>query len=253
MMRKLKQGLLLLLCIGLSVLMMRLPAAWAERCDEQLLREMQVRPPIEGMLSEQAQDIPILYALYRRRYLASHFAEESIEWDNEEEGSIFQELLQIASDSELLPDWFKQTVLLDMLSEKTGMECSVYFRGGFAQCICEKRKPGNEENEQFQENHEGLQRYLDFQCHMDGTGLITSFHYQGPMRPVNAKAMLNKYRTYLGLDGLDDWQTIQLDASGNIGYWSAMGQIYLYCVAEENTLAFEALSLSCAEFERMKI
>ena len=58
------------LLIPAYLLLLMLPAGVARWCDANLVSGSVPRPAMEGQMSEQAQDIPVVYGLYRKRILS---------------------------------------------------------------------------------------------------------------------------------------------------------------------------------------
>lgn len=64
----------------------------------------------------------------------------------------------------------------------------------------------------------------------------------------DADVFLSDYRTYLGLDVLTDWETVETGGA-SAACWSKSGQIYLYYTFQEDRLSFGAISLSTEEYD----
>lgn len=58
---------------------------------------------------------------------------------------------------------------------------------------------------------------------------------------ADISALLSAYRSYLGLDGLTDWQTLQTETGA--ACWSCEGQLYLYCSFGSGRFALGAVSM----------
>ena len=80
------------------------------------------------------------------------------------------------------------------------------------------------------------------------TGLVTSCSVTVSLVRKDADVFLNAYRTYLGLDVLADWETIDTGGA-SAACWSKSGQIYLYYTFQDDRLSFGAISLSAEEFD----
>lgn len=222
-MRKEKNGLWPMLvsaaaCCTMAALALGLPAAAARWQDARLLSRPAERPVVAGALSEQARGIPVLYALHKERYLAG-----SSPWAADTSGQAVEQIAQRAEE-------LRAAAVLD--DETMAALAALLAQGG------EKAEPGAAA--QPQEQREFYRACTPMSAQGDradltwhaGSGLVTELSLVLPCCPQDGQAVVEAYRTYLGLDLLEDWQPAALE-SGGAACWSPTGQAYLYCSSRE--------------------
>lgn len=225
-------GLLSMLCLA----SMALPAAYASWYDAQLLDADIARPAEDTQISEQAQQIPVVYALYRKRYLSG--IEMDGNWtiaDTTEQADILSQKVEELKNAEVLPSQAVQKAD-EILTESSVMAYSQQ-QDGFICGICEPYSAGQKHSIET----------VRAQWHQK-TGLVTSCTIYVKLEQMDVNPLLDRYRTYLGVDILTDWQTVDTGECSTV-CWSPAGQIYLYYTIRSDSLSFGAVSLSAEEFE----
>lgn len=219
-----------LLCLS----SMALPAVYAFWCNAHLVNMDIPRPIEEEQLSEEAQEIPVLYALYRKRYLSG--IEMNGTWmmtDTTKQANILSQKIDELKNAKVLPEEAVQKAD-DILAQPSAMAYSQQ-QDGFIGGTCE-----NYLSEQLSSKSVRLQWH-------EKTGLVTACSISFPSGQADTRAFLDAYRTYLGVNILTDWQTANTSESGTV-CWSPTGQIYLYYTIHGEILSFGAVSLSTEEF-----
>ena len=206
-----------------------LPCAASAAADARLLSAAAVRPEVPGALSSRGRALDTAYALYRKRQLsgaAVTAAQQPAEADGtaallcEKAQALVDAGVLDAQTAPALPDgalWATQCAQ-DGLAEAALMQCGQAAALVSAQWL----EPG---------------------------GPVTAFATSTPAHGEEADEMLRAYRTYLGLDALDDWQPVAPDgfSDGGAALWSAEGQVYVYCTAGPDGVRLGAASLSPQE------
>ena len=236
-------ALALLCCAGL----IQLPRAYTQRAGEQLLNGYYPRPAIEGMLAEQAQEIPIAYALYQKRYLGADsfypdFGGEFVpqqSQNGEGELEIFANLMGELMDAQVLYAGNADEIL-QILSSGKPDAISYPESAGFYRFVLATEDRSDTENSY---------REAAVLLH-ERTGKITELKLMGFSVSENAEQLLKAYIRYLEADELNDWQASPGNTVDKALYWSPTGQLYLYCAVKEDTFSFGALSLPDEEVEK---
>ena len=225
-------GLLSMLCLA----SMALPAAYAAWYDARLLDVDIARPVEDTQLSEQAQQIPVVYALYRKRYLSG--IEMNSSWttaDTTEQADILSQKMEELKNARLLPSQAVQKA--DQILTAPFVMAYSQQQDGFTGSSCESYSPGQEHSNET----------ARAQWHQK-TGLVTSCTVSVKLEQMDVSPLLDRYRVYLGVDVLTDWQTVDTGGSSAVS-WSPSGQVYLYYTIRSDSLSFGAVSLSAEEFE----
>ena len=247
--RRKRKGLLapvsiLVLAVLCSLLSLCLPAVFARMQDTAVLSRELPRPAQESTLDERARDIPLVYALYRRRYLVSPTFPSTIQNDGTGDGTaLLQMKLSELTQAGVLPEAPAQQIqeLLSIPPLYTGCDTGGDFsaaeQGSSTKSLSE---PGGLLSEPADELSVMLYWHTD-------TGLIVSLQASVDASKTDANELLRRYRAYLGLDVLDDWMAVDLESEAKAACFSPTGQLYLYCFAQERELALGAVSLSLEE------
>lgn len=233
------------------VLMPSIPSLYAKWNDHQLLGTNRHRPQIEGMLDEQVQNVPILYALFCQRYLTGSELPyvnpvdgEPLPTDEAAKTIVQQERMEqiIAKTQELIRAGALPQNLNEELERQKQLE--------------PKETAVNREEGGFLTARYCVQDGAEIQIRVhESTGLVTYFNgCCGPTvqdsQKNSCEVQLKNYRDYLGLSMLEDWK--ELHGEGSEGLWSAMGQVYLFCSnrGDENQghLEIGAYSLALDQF-----
>lgn len=225
--------LALVLALLSSLLFLFLPAVYAHMQDAAVLSRELPRPVEEGALAQRAREIPLVYTLYRRRYLVGSVFSPVIPNDETGAGTaLLQNKISELTGAGVLPEEPAQQMqeLLNLSPTYTGCDTSGEFSAA--------------EQGYLQEPASSSSVMLYW--HTD-TGLVVSLQASVDASEMDAKELLRQYRAYLGVDVLDDWIDIDLDSEAKAAGWSQTGQLYLYCSAQEQELAFGAVSLSLEE------
>lgn len=222
-----------LIILGLMCLLsVMLPMGYGFWSDAYLLSADMERPAIDGQLSEQAQEIPIVYALYRKRILSGFdMSTATREMETTEQANRLRELLEGLKNADVLPRGCWETA-------------NEIFRFPSAMAY-------DQEQDGFQQN-----TYLGYpEAEALGTGvevmvqqheqteLVTACTIAGGVQPQDdADDLLHIYRSYLGMDSLQDWKKLETQEE-SAAWWSEMGQIYLFCSLQEGRFFIGAFSL----------
>lgn len=228
--------------MGLVYLLMFLfPAGVARLEDAELFSGTVPRPAMEGELSGQAQEIPMVYALYRRRVLSGgeELIAEAEETDTAEQARSLSGTMQKLTAAGVLPDSCRKAAeaVFDLPS-------AIAYTG--------------RENGFVQQSYQGIESsgyvHSVTMQQQEETGLVAActITADDSSQPVGEETdsgtILECYRKYLGLDGLTDWRTAKTEKGGAVG-WSMTGQVYLYCTFGEGRFALGVTSLPEEELE----
>ena len=176
------------------------PAAAARWTQSRLLAGPRPRPVAAGVLSGAARENPLLYALYRRCYLTGS-------------GRLYAgQPADPAAQAELL-------------LQGTVLSAGSAQADGFAAARCDMQAPG------------GILVVETLQ-HID-TGLVVYYQAGVDTAGLDAAALLDRYRDYLGLASLGDWQETETGTSAS--FWSPGGQVTLHCALDPGGLLLEAV------------
>lgn len=228
-----------LLALG-YLLMLLLPAGAARLGDAKLLSGTVPRPVMEGQLSARAQEIPLIYALYRSRVLSGgEDFSQSGEAATPEQARSLSGTLGELEDAGVLPGFCREAA--GSIFDLPGALAYTGREKGFVQKSYQGYDAsGNARSVLVQQQEE--------------TGLVTVCTLSSPLpapeggEKTDPERILKQYRAYLGLDGLTGWQEAGRGENSAV-CWSAEGQIYLYCTVEEERFALGAVSLPPEELE----
>lgn len=237
-----------LLCLAMAVLlglagllMLLLPAGVARLGDAELFSQPVPRPAMEGQLSGQAQEIPVVYALYRSRILSSgeDILSNTREVSTAEQARSMSGTVQVMAKTGILPQSCREAAQKVFDSPE-----AVAYTG--------QKKGFVERSYQGYEKPSGKSRSISIQ-QQEEIGLVTACVVSDEMpawqeASCTAEEILKRYRDYLGLDRLTDWQTA-VTVEGGAASWSVTGQIYLYCSCGEGRFALGAVSLPEEQLE----
>lgn len=228
-----------LLALG-YLLMLLLPAGAARLGDAKLLSGTVPRPAMEGQLSARAQEIPLVYALYRSRVLSGgeDFSQSGEAATPEQARSLSGTLEALEADG-VLPGSCRKAA--ESIFDLPGALAYTGREKGFVQ----KSYQGYDDS--------GNARSVLVQ-QQEETGLVTACTLSAPLPApdggdgTDPGQILKEYRACLGLDTLTDWQEARPGENSAV-CWSAEGQIYLYCTFEKDRFALGATSLPPEELE----
>lgn len=230
------------------LLLLFLPAAlyapdlWAKQAENQLLSTPQSRPAMEGMLSEKAQGIPLLYTLYRNRYLGNHYDTHSYNIDPEKAYVMLMDNLTALSEQQLIApellDFYLGISELSLSSNFASASCSdgqgirtLSIRLQTEKCTIDVSASIYQDTDQVL--NFSISNNSEFPLPAQATVIPDDF--------------LERYRLYLGLGVLDDWKVPVSSNPDVSAIWSEEGQIYLFC-STQNEFSFGATSLSPEDF-----
>lgn len=215
------------LLIPAYLLMLVFPKGVACWCDAALFARTVPRTVMEGQLPETAQEIPVLYALYRKRILSG--GEMEIPVEETDAG------MQAGSMAETLGKLERAGVLPSVCRE----EADEIFRAATAVAYAGQQDGFVQQTylgyAQTGKNSIAVQQE-------EKSGLVTACTVSAKGTGEDTEAYLLAYRSYLGLDVLTDWQTVQME-SGSAACWSREGQVYLYCTFGKDRFAVGAVSM----------
>ena len=210
-----------LLAGALSLLV---PAAAARWTQSRLLAGPRPRPVAAGVLSGAARENPLLYALYRRCYLTGSgrlYAGQPA--DPAAPAELLAGQNAALQDAGVLPGTAARQA--EQLLQGTVLSAGSAQADGFAAARCDMQVPG------------GILVVETLQ-HID-TGLVVYYQAGVDTAGLDAAALLDRYRDYLGLASLGDWQETETGTSAS--FWSPGGQVTLHCALDPGGLLLEAV------------
>ena len=210
-----------LLAGALSLLV---PAAAARWTQSRLLAGPRPRPVAAGVLSGAARENPLLYALYRRCYLTGSgrlYAGQPA--DPAVQAELLAGQTAALQDAGVLPGAAARQA--EQLLQGTVLSAGSAQADGFAAARCDMQAPG------------GILVVETLQ-HID-TGLVVYYQAGVDTAGLDAAALLDRYRAYLGLASLGDWQ--ETAAGTSASFWSPGGQVTLHCALDPGGLLLEAV------------
>lgn len=210
-----------LLAGALSLLV---PAAAARWTQSRLLAGPRPRPVAAGVLSGAARENPLLYALYRRCYLTGSgrlYAGQPA--DPAVQAELLAGQTAALQDAGVLPGAAARQA--EQLLQGTVLSAGSAQADGFAAARCDMQAPG------------GILVVETLQ-HID-TGLVVYYQAGVDTAGLDAAALLDRYRDYLGLASLGDWQETETGTSAS--FWSPGGQVTLHCALDPGGLLLEAV------------
>ena len=210
-----------LLAGALSLLV---PAAAARWTQSRLLAGPRPRPVAAGVLSGAARENPLLYALYRRCYLTGSgrlYAGQPA--DPAVQAELLAGQTAALQDAGVLPGAAARQA--EQLLQGTVLSAGSVQADGFAAARCDMQAPG------------GILVVETLQ-HID-TGLVVYYQAGVDTAGLDAAALLDRYRDYLGLASLGDWQETATGTSAS--FWSPGGQVTLHCALDPGGLLLEAV------------
>lgn len=200
------------------------PAAAARWTQSRLLAGPRPRPVAAGVLSGAARENPLLYALYRRCYLAGSgrlYAGQPA--DPAAQAELLAGQTAALQDAGVLPGAAARQA--EQLLQGTVLSAGSAQADGFAAARCDMQAPG------------GILVVETLQ-HID-TGLVVYYQAGVDTAGLDAAALLDRYRDYLGLASLGDWQETETETSAS--FWSPGGQVTLHCALDPGGLLLEAV------------
>ena len=210
-----------LLAGALSLLV---PAAAARWTQSRLLAGPRPRPVAAGVLSGAARENPLLYALYRRCYLTGSgrlYAGQPA--DPAVQAELLAGQTAALQDAGVLPGAAARQA--EQLLQGTVLSAGSAQADGFAAARCDMQAPG------------GILVVETLQ-HIDA-GLVVYSPAGVDLPALDAAALLDRYRDYLGLASLGDWQ--ETAAGTSASFWSPGGQVTLHCALDPGGLLLEAV------------
>lgn len=200
------------------------PAAAARWTQSRLLAGPRPRPVAAGVLSGAARENPLLYALYRRCYLTGSgrlYAGQPA--DPAAQAELLAGQTAALQDAGVLPGAAARQA--EQLLQGTVLSAGSAQADGFAAARCDMQAPG------------GILVVETLQ-HID-TGLVVYYQAGVDTAGLDAAALLDRYRDYLGLASLGDWQETETGTSAS--FWSPGGQVTLHCALDPGGLLLEAV------------
>lgn len=200
------------------------PAAAARWTQSRLLAGPRPRPVAAGVLSGAARENPLLYALYRRCYLTGSgrlYAGQPA--DPAVQAELLAGQTAALQDAGVLPGAAARQA--ERLLQGTVLSAGSAQADGFAAARCDMQAPG------------GILVVETLQ-HID-TGLVVYYQAGVDTAGLDAAALLDRYRDYLGLASLGDWQETETGTSAS--FWSPGGQVTLHCALDPGSLLLEAV------------
>lgn len=204
-----------------------LPWAWSAAAEHLLVGSSTVRPMQEGLLSERARRIPVLYAVHAAR------------------------MLQLTIPPVSPSEWTDAADPAQELEDFRALACDLEQAGVLTQndlAALERVLSGESIRLQTAQNHffSSLSRTYSEPKAYPFRELASCIHTDSGLAAAvtlpfeaeqSAEKILLAYREYLALDALDDWVEItppvsDLHAGEGAAMWSSEGQAYLYCTKD---------------------
>lgn len=235
--------LTVLCCAGLLFL----PKICVSHSADKLFENFYPRPAIEGMLDEEAQEIPIAYALYQKRYLGTDSSYTGLDDENsspeENNGAaelvLLSDLMTGLADSGVISpknaNLITQALELDDISATSDQESAGFYRLGLV------ASTGQDDKKDCRKAAVRLHGQTDKIVELTLSGFSVNEH---------AEQLITAYMQYLGVNALPDWQASPKNTKEKAFFWSPKGQLYLYCAVETDSFCFGALSLPDEEVKR---
>lgn len=222
-----KKYVCVILLGGLFLLMLGLPSLASLWEETVLLSVPQSRPLMEGQLSAEVQEIPIVYGLYCKRILSgSEINGVFREVDPQDQiSNLTRRLEELEEAGGLPPICMEEARNIFQLPNAISY---IVEQDGFRSLIYQGYESGGQVRSVILDEH-------------PKTGLITSCSISDVTSDGEATALLEAYCSYLGLNKLTDWQTRELEESAVS--WSESGQIYLSCTFQNHRFYIGAVSI----------
>lgn len=209
---------------GICLLSLALPLFYRNWGSGQLSRQGTLRPETPGMLSDAAQEHPLIYALYRNRF-AVHTALE-LPGDTQQIKEELQTKTESLADAGALPDLVARRArwILEQPAQETACKSENGFAGA-TYLIKQEEAPGS---------------CWISACWQENTGVVVSYSVTEDAAVQNLEHYLEAYRNYLGVEELTDWQagTREREAWA----WSQAGQLSLFCCRQGSGFLLGAVS-----------
>ena len=223
----------LVLALLCSLLLLCLPAFCMRMQDAAVLSQALPRPEEEGALAQRARETPLVYALYRRRYLIGPGYSTALQDDGTGEGTAhLKDRISELAHAGVLPEETAQQIQEFLSLTPVYVQCDTSGNISAAGQLCR--------------TGQGKDSEVMLYWHTD-TGCVISFEATVDASGIEPEEFLRQYRAYLGVDVLDDWAGLEVKDETAAACWSQAGQLYLYCFVRETGLSFGAASLSLEE------
>ena len=186
------------------------------------------RPRVDAFegLSVKGQENALAYALYRNRFLAGEAIETTADLAST------QQELQTATEAlyraNALPEGAAQQAR--NILNRSDAYASSKVENGFASATCLVVE--EEENKSYSVQATWQEK----------TGTVVSYSVTADATTVPLDEYLLAYRSYLGLETLQDWTEVAAAASGEVSSQSQAGQLNLFFRWEGDTLRLGAVS-----------
>lgn len=204
-------------------------AVWEDSC----LHAVPVaRPAVAGTLNGDARKLPAAYELFRKRLLSgAEIGESEAAADAAQMAATLAEKTRALADAGVLPAGLAEQVLSLLPKSREAFQRG---QDGVSAGVCQwwtDTEPG-----------------CNWRCEaqwLSSCGIVTSYSVTLPAADADAGSVLEAYRSYLGLDALEDWQTPGAAslAPGAAVMWSAEGQLCLSCAAGPDGFSLGAVSV----------
>lgn len=209
----------------LCILSLSLPYCYGKGIDRYLRRNGSVWSVQPGTLSAAGQENPLVYALYRNRFLGNVGIETSS--DVEQTGRQLLEKTEALTAAGALSQQAAEKAREILANPEA--ETSGKIENGFVSAtylvVDEEKGTSEVVQASWQEN----------------TGLVTFYSVTANGDQGNLEDCLEAYRIYLGVETLPDW----IESSGteqSVCSWSQAGQLYLFCQRENGRTMLSASS-----------
>lgn len=211
-----------LLCIA----SLALPCFYIRWSDQWLQARGRPRADAFEGLSAEGQENALAYALYRNRFLAGKAIETTADLaSTQQELQTATETLYSAG---VLPEGAVQRVR--NILNRSDAYASRKTENGFASATY------------LVVEEEGNKSCSVQATWQEKTGTVVSYSVTADATTVSLDEYLLAYRSYLGLETLQDWTEVAAAASGEVSSQSGTGQLYLFYRWEGDTLRLGVVS-----------
>lgn len=216
---------MLVAVILLCLLSLGLPLFYNQWSNIQLARQGTRRPELPGMLSDEGQENPLAYALYRNRFEV----QSALELPGDVQ-QVQQDLLsrtEALAKAGVLPDLVAQRA--QWILEQPVSEATSKTENGFASAT-------------YLIPQKGASGYCSvYACWQEDTEMVVSYIVTADTVLNDLEPYLSAYQAYLQLNNLPDWQ-LDFRQEGEAWAWSQTGQLSLFCRREAGRFLLGAVS-----------
>lgn len=219
------RSIMLVAVILLCLLSLGLPLFYNHWSNIQLARQGTLRPEQPGMLSAEGQENPLVYALYRNRFVT----QSALELPGDVQ-RIQQDLLsrtEALAQAGVLPDFVAQRA--QWILEQPVSQATSKAENGFASAT-------------YLIPQKGASGYCSvYACWQEDTEMVVSYIVTADTVLNDLEPYLSAYQAYLQVNNLPDWQ-VDFRQEGEAWGWSQTGQLSLFCRRKAGRFLLGAVS-----------